>query len=32
VQGIDIKGQRQRDHIGLQAINHRPSLLAGTGV
>ena len=31
-QCIHITGQRQRDHIGINAVNHRPRLLARAAV
>ena len=30
--GVDVVAQSQGDHIGFQAIPHRPCLLAGTAV
>ncbi len=32
MQRVNVIGQRQRDDIGLQAINHRTRLLAGAAV
>ena len=29
---VDVVGQRQRHHVGLEAVDHRPRLLAGPAV
>jgi hypothetical protein len=30
--GVDVVGQRQRHHIGLEPVDHRARLLAGAAV